>query len=175
MTSIDPSNPSPANMPTGRDPVREFLRHTVATLAYRAEKVLRDAPPELADFRVGPTSRTPGEILAHMGDLLEWALGLAEGHHRWVPGPSLTWGDARTRFFEALDRFDRYLAGSAALGWSAEQLFQGPIADALTHTGQLALLRRLAGVPVRGENYAKADIIAGRVGEQQSSERVEFD
>src|SRR5262245_30224954 len=174
MSAIDPSR-VPAASTSSPDPVREFLRHTLATLAYRAEKVLRDAPTEFGNFRIGPTSRSPQEIVAHLGDLLEWALGLAEGNHRWVPVPELSWDDACTRFFDALYRLEKYLSGSEPLGWSAEQLFQGPIADALTHTGQLAMLRRLAGVPVRGENYAKADIVAGRVGREQSPERVEFD
>ena len=173
MTTVDPSK-TPANS-ASPDPVREFLRHTLATLAYRAEKVLRDAPAEFGDFRVGPTSRTPREIVAHLGDLLEWALGLAQGQHRWSPVPELSWNDGCARFFDALYRLEKYLSGREPLGWSAEKLFQGPIADALTHTGQLAMLRRLAGFPVRGENYAKADIVAGRVGREQSSERVEFD
>jgi hypothetical protein len=157
------------------DPAGELLRHTVASLADRAEKALRDAPPEFAVFRVGPSTRSPGEILSHMGDLLDWALRLAEGVHQWRPASPMPWAESCTRFFDALDRFDKYLASSAPLGWTAEQLFQGPIADALTHTGQLAMLRRLAGAPVRGENYAKAEIVAGRVGRQQASERVEFD
>lgn len=165
----------PTDSATPSDPVRDFLRHTLATLAYRAEKVLRDAPSEFADFRVGHTSRTPSEIVAHLGDLLEWALGLAQGQHQWHPVPAMPWNDACARFFAALDRLETYLGTNEPLGWSAEQLFQGPIADALTHTGQLAMLRRLAGVPVRGENYAKADIVAGRVGREQASERVEFD
>ena len=172
MSAIDPSR---MQATSSSDPVREFLRHTLATLAYRAEKVLRDAPSEFGDFRVGPSSRTPKEIVAHLGDLLEWALSLAQGQQRWVPSPQLSWNDACARFFDALYRFEKYLSGIEPLRWSAEHLFQGPIADALTHTGQLAMLRRLAGVPVRGENYAKADIVAGRVGREQSSDRVEFD
>jgi hypothetical protein len=174
MTTADSPRDTP-NSGAAPDAVRQFLRHTLATLAYRAEKVVRDAPSEFGDFRVGPSSRTPREIVAHLGDLLEWALGLAQGQHRWLPTPELSWNDACARFFHALDRLEKYLSSSEPLGWSAEQLFQGPIADALTHTGQLAMLRRLGGFPVRGENYAKADIVAGRVGREQSSERLEFD
>ena len=174
MTTVDSSR-DPAPPAAGPDAVREFLRHTLATLAYRAEKVLRDAPSEYGDFRVGPSSRSPKEIVAHLGDLTEWALSLAQGQQRWVPAPDLSWNDGCARFFDALYRLEKYLSSSEPLGWPAEQIFQGPIADALTHTGQLAMLRRLAGVPVRGENYAKAEIVAGRVGREQSSERVEFD
>ena len=79
------------------------------------------------------------------------------------------------RFFRSLEALDAYLASDATLGWSAERLFQGPIADALTHTGQLTMLRRLAGAPVRGENYARAMITAGTVGMAQGAPAAEFD
>lgn len=154
---------------------RVLLRHTVATLAYRAAKPLRDAPPTFADFRAGPTTRTPLDIVAHMADLFDWALALAQGEHRWAEHPRQSWIDEVSRFFAALATFDLYLASDAPLGRSVEMLFQGPIADALTHTGQLTMLRRLANAPIRGENYAKADIHAGRVGVEQALARVEFD
>jgi hypothetical protein len=154
---------------------RELLRHTLATLAYRGGKVLRGAPEGFASFRMGDSTRTPGEILAHIGDLFDWALGLLRGEHVWHDVPPGTWEEGTARFFDALARLDAYLASDAPLGFSPEQLFQGPIADALTHVGQLAMLRRLAGAPVRGENYFKADIAAGRVGPEQSAPRREFD
>ena len=157
------------------NPAREVLRHTVATLAYRAEKAVRNAPPDFVDFRIAPDSRTPVEILAHMGDLLDWALWLARGKHRWRDATPLPRDEEVQRFFAALAAFDAFLASGAPLGRSIERLFQGPIADALTHTGQLTMLRRAAGSPIRGENYAKARILTGRVGPDQSSERVEFD
>lgn len=158
-----------------RNPARELLRHTVATLAYRVEKAVRNAPPSFADFRIAPDSRTPVEILAHMGDLLDWALWLARGEHRWRDATPRPWDEEVERFFTALAAFDTYLTGDAPLGRSIERLFQGPIADALTHTGQLTMLRRAAGSPIRGENYAKATILTGRVGIDQSGQRVEFD
>lgn len=153
---------------------RELLRHTVATLAYRAAKALRDAPPEFAELKVGEASRTPSQILAHLGDLFDWALSLAQGHHRWNVATPLPWGEEVARFFAALERFDGYLASDQPLGWSAERLFQGPVADALTHVGQLTMLRRLAGAPVRAENYARADIAVGRVTAEQARSKVEF-
>jgi hypothetical protein len=79
------------------------------------------------------------------------------------------------RFFDAVKAFDDYLASDAPLGASEEELFQGPVADALAHAGQIAILRRLAGLPVRGENYFKAEIVAGRVGPQQATPRREFE
>jgi hypothetical protein len=157
------------------DSSRQFLRHTVATLAYRAGKALRDAPPEFATFVVKPGSRTPAQILAHMGDLFDWALSMAEGKQRWHDSTPQAWAAECDRFFRALEAFDDCLASAAPLGTSIERLFQGPVADALTHTGQLTMLRRIAGAPIRGENYAKADIAVGRVGSEQAAGKVEFD
>jgi len=157
------------------DAGREFLRHTLATLAYRGGKALRDAPPSFAAFRAGVATRTPLEILAHMGDLFDWAVSLARGEHKWQNARPQSWDEQVERFFAALQRFDEILAGDAPLGCPAEALFQGPVADALTHTGQIALLRRLADAPVKGENFFKADIQAGRVGSEQAAPRVEFD
>jgi hypothetical protein len=152
-----------------------MLRHTLATLAYRGGKVTRDAPTDFSEFRVGESSRTPGEILAHVGDLLDWGLSMAKGQQAWHDSRPLPWEDEVSRFFEALARFDEYLGSNEPLGWSAEHLFQGPIADALTHVGQIAMLRRLAGAPVKGENYARAMIGVGRVGREQAAPRREFD
>lgn len=157
------------------DDTRALLRHTLATVAYRGGKALTGAPAEFADFRVAAGSRTPAEILAHIGDLFEWALSLADGEHVWRDSPPLPWDREVARFFEALHRFDQRLAGDAELRCQPRKLFQGPIADALTHVGQIAMLRRLFGAPVRGENYYKADIEAGRVGPSQPGQRVEFD
>lgn len=154
---------------------RPFLRHALATLAYRAGKAVRDAPPTCADFQIGERSRTPAQVLAHMGDLFDWTLWMAKGQHVWRESAPLPWNEEVTRFFTALAAFDTYLASDAPLGSPAERLFQGPIADALTHVGQLTMLRRLAGSPVKGENYAKADIAAGRVSAEQRAPRVEFD
>jgi hypothetical protein len=153
----------------------EMLRHTVATLAYRGGKALRGAPAEFADFRAAAGTRTPGEILAHLGDLLDWALALANGEHKWSPAPAVSWEAGSARFFAALEAFDARLASGAPLGFPAEKLFQGPIADALTHVGQIAMLRRMAGAPLKAENYFKAAISAGTVGSQQPASRVEFD
>ena len=152
-----------------------LLRHTLATLAYRGGKVLRGAPAGFSGFRIGDATRTPGEILSHIGDLFDWALHLLRGEHVWHDSAVGTWEQGSARFFDGLARLDAYLASGAPLASSAEQLFQGPIADAFTHVGQLAMLRRLAGSPVRGENYFKAEIAAGRVGPEQSAPRVEFD
>jgi hypothetical protein len=155
--------------------VRDMLRHTLATLSYRAAKTFREAPDEFAGFRIGETSRTPGEILAHMGDLLDWALWMTRGEHRWREADPLPWKQEVDRFFAAVERLDEALANSEGEGFPSQKIFQGPIADALNHVGQLAMLRRLAGAPIRGENFFKADIRAGRVGPEQDPPRREFD
>jgi hypothetical protein len=154
---------------------REILRHTLATLAYRAGKAVRDAPPRFAAFAVAPGSRTPEQILAHMGDLFDWALSMAKGKQTWRNSTPLQWDLEVARFFAALEAFDAYLGSDEPLEWPIECLFQGPIADALTHTGQLTMLRRLAGSPIKAENYAKAVIAVGTVGVTQAAPRVEFD
>jgi hypothetical protein len=154
---------------------RELLRHTLATLAYRGAKAIRDAPVEFAAFKVSPTSRTPVEILAHIGDLMAWGRSLADGSRQWSNSTPLPWNEEVARFFQRLSEFESYLSSDVPLQSPPEKLFQGPIADALTHVGQLTMLRRAAGSAIRGENYFKADISAGRVSEEQAKPRFEFD
>jgi hypothetical protein len=157
------------------DPKRELLRHTVATLAYRGGKAVRGAAPEFAGYHAAETTRTPGQILAHIGDLLDWSLSVAKGKEAWHNSAPLAWDREVQRFFAALERLDAYLASDAPLAESAEKLFQAPIADALTHVGQIAMLRRMAGCATRGENYHAAEIAVGRVGPEQIPPRREFD
>ena len=157
------------------DSAREMLRHTLATVAYRGGKALKTAPEGFDDFRAAEGSRSAGEILAHIGDLFDWAAQLAEGRHVWRDSAPLPSSRGVERFFATLATFDARLASEAALGFPPEGLFQGPVADALIHVGQIALLRRLAGAPVRGENYFKAEIAVGRVGPEQAAPRREFD
>jgi len=152
----------------------DLLRHTVATVAYRGGKAVRGAPAGFSTFRAADGSRSAGEILAHVGDLFDWALSLARGAQAWRDSPPLEWDAGIARFFTALGAFDAFLASGQPLAASAEGLFQGPVADALTHVGQLTMLRRLAGAPVRGENYFKAAIETGRVGPDQAAPRREF-
>ena len=157
------------------DSARGLLRHTLATLSYRAAKCLSDVAPDFPTFTTAPGARTPSQILAHMGDLLDWALAMAEDRHGWKNSTPRPWDEERARFFAALQAFDRYLESDQPLGCEPERLFQGPVADALTHTGQIAYLRRLAGKPVRGENYVKATIVAGGIAASYDAPRLEFD
>lgn len=153
---------------------RDFLRHTIATVAYRGGKAVRGAPASFASYTPDGSDRTPARILAHIGDLYDWALSQAKGAEAWHDSTPLEWDAEVARFFAALRRFDDYLASDAPLSAPIEKIFQGAIADSLTHVGQLAMLRRLAGARIKGENYAKADIVAGRVGPEQTAPRREF-
>ncbi|HSD20849.1 MAG TPA: hypothetical protein VLC54_12470 [Anaeromyxobacter sp.] len=156
---------------------REFLRHTMATLAYRAAKAMRGAPPSFATFQAGPSSRMPVEIVAHMGDLMDWGLSMARGQGKWNSATPRSWDDECRRFFASAKAFDDALAGPEPVHYDLTRLFQGPVADALTHTGQLAMLRRIHGAPMKGESYNRADIVAGRVTADQTpaDPRFEFD
>lgn len=157
------------------DPARQLLRHTLATVAYRGSKALRGAPDRFGTFHIGDKTRTPAQILAHLGDLLDWGLSIAQGKPAWHDSTPLPWDAEVERFFATLQKFDHYLASSDPLHGSPEGLFQGPVADALNHIGQIAMLRRLAGSPILGENYFQADIAAGRVGPDQAAPRREFE
>ena len=157
-----------------RDPKRELLRHTVATLAYRGAKAVRGAPDSFSFFKASQTTRTPGQILAHIGDLFDWALSIAMGQTKYRESPPLPWDQEVERFFAVLQKFDDYLASNQKLHATPEKLFQGPIADSLTHIGQIGMLRRLAAAPVKGESYYAAEIETGRVGAAQASPKREF-
>jgi hypothetical protein len=154
---------------------RELLRHAVATVAYRGGKALRGAPESFARFRIGEATRPPTKLVAHIGDLFEWALSMARGKQVWKDSEPLAWDREVERFFATLKAFDDYLASDEPLQVTLERLFQGPIADSLTHVGQLAMLRRVAGAPIRAENYAMAEIVVGRTGADQPVARREFD
>ena len=165
------ANPVPSAQP---DTGRQLLRHTLATLAYRAGKALRDAPDGFSSFTCGGGCRSAGQILAHIGDLLDWGLSTVSGKEKWNVSDVRTLDEDVKRFHAALTAFDAYLASDKPLHAPVEKLFQGPVADALTHVGQIAVLRRLANSPVKGENYFVADISAGRVGSNQAAPKFEF-
>jgi hypothetical protein len=159
--------------PISYDPA--LLRHLVATLAYRAGKVVRDAPAGFAEFSSGPKTRVPVEILAHMADLMGWAVRMARGEYAWRAEGSRDWDAELRRFLDGLATLDSLLASNPPERRWAELLIQGPLADALTHVGQLAMLRGAAGAPVRPESYARATIAVGQVGLEQPPPGLEFD
>jgi hypothetical protein len=162
-----------AQLPTDAS-ARAAVRHLAATLAYRAAKVL-EAPPEgFATRAFGDATRRPVAIVAHLADLMAWAVTLARGEYTWKADGSDDWTREVDRFFAGLQALDQELA-NAGFAASLDKLIQGPLADSLTHVGQLAMLRGMSGSPVRPESYARADILIGRVGPAQTSPRREFD
>ena len=155
------------------DPQRQLIRHLLATLAYRTAKALRGAPQSFADYQAPGGVKTPVRVLAHMGDLMEWALRMVQGNKEWREATPLPLGPESERFFATLKGLDEFLASDAPLQ-SVERLVQGPIVDAITHAGQLAMLRRQAGAPIRAEAYFISEIAVGRVGADQAPPKREL-
>jgi len=151
------------------DDKQSLLRHFLAALAYRTQKALRDAPAEFGDFRAAGEVRTPAELVRHMTSVLGYSRTFfIGGQYRPEPLPSLN--EEIIRFHDMLEELARHIkAGTPLLQeMSAERLLQGPLSDAMTHAGQLAMLRRLAGIPVPPENFIFADIEPGRLGVEQA-------
>src|ERR1700733_11440588 len=122
---MDAANSSETSLP--------LLRHAVATIAYRGGKAIRGVPEGFANFSAGNGTRTPGEILAHIADLFDWATSMTKGKPAWNSSASLPWGEGVERFFGSLRAFDNALSSADPINISADELFQGPIADTLTH------------------------------------------
>ena len=166
MSALAPEDPA----------TRAFLRHVLATLAYRAGKAVRGTPEAFADYLASPDSNSPRTLLAHMGDLLDWTLVMVrDGERRWKAAPPLPWEREQERFFASLAALDAHLASGAPIRFDPGTVFQAGLADALTHTGQLAMLRRLSGHKMKGENYSRAGIETGRVGAEQTPPRPEHE
>ena len=150
------------------DDKRAMLRHFLAALAYRTQKALRDAPAEFADFEAGARTRTPKELVRHMTSVLGYARTYLVGGSYW-PEPLPDLAAEVDRFHEMLADVAGHLERGTPLrdGVTPERLLQGPFADAMTHVGQLAMLRRLAGWPVPPENFIAADVDGARLGPDQ--------
>ena len=155
-------------IPADDPATRLFLRHALATLAYRAGKTVRGTPEAFGQYRASPDSPSCVEILAHMGDLMDWVLWMVKGEPKWTTATPLPWEQEIARFYASLKALDDHLASGAPILWEPGRVYQGGIADALTHTGQLAMLRRLSGFKMKGESYARADIVVGRIGLDQT-------
>ena len=143
------------------DPKRELLRHLLATVAFRGQIAVGDTPPDFATFRAAESARTPVEILAHVGDLLYGSQYLLKGELVNLASEPLAWDEEVLRFFNGVHEVDSFLAGDAPLAYPVEKFVQGPIGDALTHVGQIVLLRRIAGSPVEPAAYFEAEITPG--------------
>lgn len=156
------------------DTRHSFLRHMLATIAYRGGRALRGVTDDVATYCACDGARTPLEIVAHLGDLFAWVLSILDRAETFEGSTPGTWSAEVDRFYDLLARVDERLASVDALPVREEQLLQGPFADALTHIGQIAMLRGIAGVPVRGENYFIAEVRAGAVGPVQPAPAYEF-
>jgi hypothetical protein len=140
------------------DDKRHMLRHFLAALAYRTQKAVRGAPEDFAGFKAGNDVRTPQELVRHMTSVLGYARTFFIGGEYW-PDPLPTFRDEIERFHAMLADLRTHLeAGTPLNGLTEEQLLQGQFSDAMTHAGQLAMLRRLYGEPVRSENFIHAAI-----------------
>jgi hypothetical protein len=147
---------------------RKLLQHFLAAIAYRTQKALRDAPLGYAEFRPSPTSRTPYELLWHMTGLIGYARTMLHGGE-FAPPRLATLEAEVERFHATLELLSRDFAdGSLEARISDEQFLQGPLADTMTHVGQLAYLRRLYGDPVPSENFIFASIDAVNLTREQA-------
>lgn len=155
--------------PDDRDRIeRELLRHFLAAIAYRTQKALRDAPPGFPEFSAGNQVRTPAELLGHMTSLMGYAVTLfVGGSYPFRPPRLATWDDEVARFHEQLAEVASHLERGTPLSITHQQLLQGPLADTMTHVGQLAMLRRMAASPVAPENFIQADVRPDRLGPEQ--------
>lgn len=150
----------------------DLLRHFLAALAYRTQKAVRDAPASFSDYRAAVNVRTPHELIWHMTGVVGYAVSFFRGAP-WQPDRLDSFEEELQRFHATLEALAQHL-GSEPLpeGTTAEQLLQGPLADAMTHAGQIAMLRRLQGSPVPPENFFAADISAANVGSNQAPPRA---
>lgn len=148
---------------------RKLLNHFLAALAYRTQKALREAPEDFGSFRIGEGVRTPAELVRHMASVLGYARTFFVGGRYW-PEPLTSFTEEVERFHEMIGLLAQHLRNGDALleGMTEERLLQGPFSDAMTHAGQLALLRRLAGAPVAPENFIVAEIREERLGPDQA-------
>jgi hypothetical protein len=146
---------------------RRLLKHFLAAIAYRTQKALRGAPESFAGFSAGNNVRTPHELLWHMTGVLGYAQTLYRGG-LWRPEKLPTFAEEIARFHQVVEELGRLIeTETPARQVTAEQLLQGPLADTMTHAGQLALLRRLAGAPVPPENFVRAAIDSNNLGANQ--------
>ena len=149
---------------------RRLLRHFLAALAYRTQKALRDAPVEFAEFNPGNSVRSPRELVRHMTSVLGYARTYFVGG-QYRPAALPSFHEEVVRFHEMVESLASHIDTDDPIAdqTTAEALLQGPLSDAMTHAGQLAMLRRLAASPVAPENFIVADIDGQRLGMNQAA------
>jgi hypothetical protein len=146
---------------------RQILRHFLGALAYRTQKALRGSPDDFAAFDAGGGVRTPMELVRHMASVLGYARTFFIGGS-YSPQPLDSFKDEIERLHENLvDLRNDLDSGRPMIDTTEERMLQGPFSDAMTHVGQLAMLRRLHGKPVPSENFILADVSAENVSSDQ--------
>ena len=150
---------------------QDLLRHFLGSIAYHAQKAIRDAPAGYWEFAAGNRVRTPEGVLRHMTSVVGYARTFFLGGI-YRPEPLPTIQEEIDRFHGMLEEVSKLLeAGAPLRGITELQLLQGPFSDVMTHVGQLSLLRRLYGSPVPPENFIYADIAPSRLGKDQPAPR----
>ena len=152
-----------------------MLQHFLAALAYRTQKALRSAPADFGEFRAGINVRTPRELVWHMTSVIGYARTMLHGG-AFAPPPMPGFAEEIDRFHATVEALrDDFSNPALDAQITDEQFLQGPLADAMTHAGQLAILRRLAGNPVPSENFIFAEIRAENVSAVQPEPKAPDD
>ena len=142
----------------------DLLRHFLSTISYRTEKALEKAPDNFPDLQLREGVRTPKEIMHHINELIiRTKARLNDEDMKTVTVEPMDWEDEVNRLFFAVHELDKVIVAKQDVldPDLTKRLLQGPLADAMTHIGQLAMLRRLSGSPIIAENFMAADISAG--------------
>lgn len=139
----------------------ETLRCYLAGLVFRFEHVTAGTGEEFAKFEAGHGVRTPQQIVRHMTGLVLLARDQFEEVAGRRPEP-LPWPEEKSRFVATVWDFDTLVSKGSGLREdrsipSMAHVWNGPLSDLMTHVGQLATLRRLAGDPVPAVRYSQVD------------------
>lgn len=144
----------------------EMLRHFLASIAYRATKAIKNAPDNYPTFNLGKGVKTPLRILHHITGVLTYAHSFFE-HYETTHFEVKSWSAEINELYKILSKLDVSIQEKNPNKVTEEQLLQGPFSDAMTHVGQLSMLRRMVDSPIPSENFIFADIRKGEVGPDQ--------
>lgn len=151
----------------------EYLRHTLATIAYRFQKSVSVAGKGFAGFSLGKGSRNTTEIIHHIYHVLWWTRVFVQEERFINEKPEkLSFALEIKRVNSELAVLDKVFS-ETALGMDfSKRLLQGPLSDVLTHIGQLSMLSRLNGHPIKGEDFSSAEISTGVLDYFQQNENL---
>ena len=144
----------------------EMLRHFLASITYRATKAIKNVPETYPAHDLGKGVKTPLRILHHITGVLTYAHSFFE-HYDTTHIDVKSWDAEVGEFYSILSKLDKSIQEKKPKEVTEEQLLQGPLSDAMTHIGQLSMLRRLADSPLPSENFIFADVRKGAVGPNQ--------